>query len=186
MSVLDSRFFGRFAGARGCGVGALAGGLLTASRPAAYPTWSSESDAPLLSAVTHARDARLDSRAAPKPSLVPTARANGSRHVPEKATRVPKSSRAPTVDIAATADPRRSSNGAEEEQTDQALEGRRLRRAARRADAGRARSVRGGGSEQARRERPLPTGAGEQRVQGLRVQVGGRRVHEILRHRRSG
>ena len=43
-------------------MGALAGGLLTASRPAAYPTWSPESDAPLLSAVTHARDARLDSR----------------------------------------------------------------------------------------------------------------------------
>ena len=36
-------------------MGALAAGLLTASRPAAYLTWSSERDAPMLSAVTHAR-----------------------------------------------------------------------------------------------------------------------------------
>ena len=80
------------------------------------PFRATKSDAPLLSAVTHARDTRLGSRARRLPRCRPTV--NGwqarSRHVPEKATRVrkarghPPSISPPLLTRAAAMEPRRS------------------------------------------------------------------------------
>ena len=126
--VLDS-CFGRFAEARGCGVGALAAGLLTASRPAAYPDMVvGERRADALRGDPRAPTRCLGSRARSLPRCRPTEPTAG-RHDLVTSQKKPRGSRKarghPPSISPAIADPRRS-HGAEEEQTDQALEGRRF------------------------------------------------------------
>ena len=94
------RAFRGGAGVRGGGTRGRVAHRVTSSRVSDMVVGERRADA--LRGDPRAR--RASGLSGPKPSSVPTDRANGwqarSRHVPEKATRVPKSSRAPSVDIA--------------------------------------------------------------------------------------